>query len=83
MFYASILFCWISLNGPQCVVAEDSLGPYKEVTQCQERIEDMSERILEEMPFARFAVLSVTEVGTAVCIKALVSLHEPSAAKSK
>tara|TARA_B100002019_G_scaffold133900_1_gene115197 strand:+ start:998 stop:1225 length:228 start_codon:yes stop_codon:yes gene_type:complete len=52
MFYASLLFCWISLNGPQCLVAEDSLGPYKEIAQCQERIEDMSERILEEMPFA-------------------------------
>ena len=52
MFYASLLFCFIGAAGPQCLVAEDQRGPYREVTACHERLEEMTTTILRELPFS-------------------------------
>jgi len=52
MFYASLLFCFIGFNGPQCLVAEDQRGPYRELTACHERLEEMTTTILKEIPFS-------------------------------
>ena len=52
MYFASLLFCWVSINGPQCLVAEDTYGPWKTNRECHLRIEQMADRIREEMPFA-------------------------------
>jgi hypothetical protein len=52
MFYASLLFCWLSVTGPQCLVAEDTYGPYPTVAECQKRLKNMSEAITNEMPEA-------------------------------
>ena len=52
MYFASLLFCWVAINGPQCLVAEDTYGPYPTDKLCQARIEEMADKIREEMPFA-------------------------------
>ena len=52
MYFASLLFCWVAINGPQCLVAEDTYGPYPTDKKCQARIEEMADKIREEMPFA-------------------------------
>ena len=52
MFFASLLFCWVSLNGPQCLVAQDTYGPYPTDKLCQSRLTEMADKIREEMPFA-------------------------------
>lgn len=53
MFYASLLFCWMSVTGPQCLIAEDTYGPYKSVEACQRRIEEMSSHIVREIPLSQ------------------------------
>ena len=39
MYFASLLFCWVAINGPQCLVAEDTYGPYPTDKLCHARIE--------------------------------------------
>lgn len=34
------------------MVAEDQRGPYREVTACHERLEEMTTTILKEIPFS-------------------------------
>lgn len=34
------------------MVAEDQRGPYREVTACHERLEEMTTTILRELPFS-------------------------------
>ena len=45
MYFASLLFCWVAINGPQCLVAEDTYGPYPTDKKCQARIEEMATEI--------------------------------------
>tara|TARA_R100001463_G_scaffold132079_1_gene192481 strand:- start:2182 stop:2412 length:231 start_codon:yes stop_codon:yes gene_type:complete len=52
MFYASLLFCFIGFNGPQCLVAEDKRGPYTNITACRKRLDEMSTAILTELPMS-------------------------------
>ena len=52
MFFASLLFCWVNLNGPQCLIAQDTYGPYPTDKLCQSRLTEMADKIREEMPFA-------------------------------
>lgn len=52
MFTASLLFCWVAVNGPQCLVAEDTYGPYPSDAKCQTRLVEMKQHIEQEMPFA-------------------------------
>ena len=54
MFQASLLFCWLSLNGPQCLIAEDTYGPHSSSEKCHTRIVEMKKSIKEEMPYAEF-----------------------------
>ena len=51
MFTASLLFCWMAINGPQCLVAEDTYGPYPSNAKCQTRLEEMEKSIRQEMPY--------------------------------
>lgn len=51
MFFASLLFCWVGLNGPECLVAQDTYGPYPTDKQCQARLTEMATAIKEEMPY--------------------------------
>ena len=52
MFYASLLVCFIGVTGPQCMIAEDQRGPYREVTACHARLEEMTVTVLREIPFS-------------------------------
>jgi hypothetical protein len=51
MFAASVFFCFLSVNGVQCLIAEDNRGPYKNEAQCHERIVEMSEAIVRTFPY--------------------------------
>ena len=51
MFFASLLFCWVGANGPECLVAQDTYGPYPTDKQCQARLTEMATAIKEEMPY--------------------------------
>ena len=51
MFTASLLFCWMAINGPQCLVAEDTYGPYPSNAKCQTRLVEMEKSIRQEMPY--------------------------------
>ena len=51
MFTASLLFCWMAINGPQCLVAEDTYGPYSSNEKCQTRLKEMEQSIRQEMPY--------------------------------
>ena len=52
MYLASLLFCWVSIQGPQCLIAEDTFGPWPTNKECRTRIEEMADRVREEFPFA-------------------------------
>ena len=51
MYFASLLFCWVGLSGPECLVAQDTYGPYSTDKQCQARIEEMAINIKKELPY--------------------------------
>ena len=51
MFAASVFFCFLSVNGVQCLIAEDNRGPYKDKAQCHERIVEMSEVIVRTFSY--------------------------------
>tara|TARA_Y100001937_G_scaffold128638_1_gene206396 strand:+ start:2167 stop:2370 length:204 start_codon:yes stop_codon:yes gene_type:complete len=53
MFYASLLFCWVALDGQQCLIAQDTNGPYVEEEQCLERLKEMVFTIHSDLPFSR------------------------------
>lgn len=63
MWSAAILFCWIHLSGPQCLIAEDRYGPYKDKTACTNRLEEMEEVIRRQMPFADIRAKECTRAG--------------------
>ena len=53
MFYASVFFCWVALDGQQCLVAQDTNGPYLKEEQCLERLKEMEFTIHSDLPFSR------------------------------
>ena len=54
MFQASLLFCWMAINGPQCLVAEDTYGPHASSDKCHTHCGD------EEINQRRDAIRSVS-----------------------
>ena len=52
MWSAAVLFCWIHISGPQCLIAEDRYGPHKTETACMNRLEEMADVIITQIPFA-------------------------------
>tara|TARA_B100000927_G_scaffold38178_4_gene27343 strand:+ start:4946 stop:5149 length:204 start_codon:yes stop_codon:yes gene_type:complete len=52
MFYASVFFCWVAFEGPQCLVAQDTEGPYVEREQCETRLREMEFTIHSQIPMS-------------------------------
>ena len=53
MFYASLLFCWVAFGGQQCLIAQDTEGPYIKEEQCLNRLKEMEFTIYQKFPFTR------------------------------
>lgn len=52
MFYASLLFCFMSMGQNTCLVAEDSYSPYDTLHACEQRLVEMSKALETELPYA-------------------------------
>lgn len=50
MWYATIFFCFLTPNGPSCLVADDVRGPYVTEARCDERTKEMALAIINRFP---------------------------------
>ena len=53
MFYASLLFCWVAFGGQQCLVAQDTEGPYIKEEECLNRLKEMEFTIYQKVPLSK------------------------------
>ena len=52
MFYAEVLFCMV-VNLNSCLVAHDDRGPYENIQECHQRLEEMTEVMVQHGWIAR------------------------------
>ena len=52
MFYASVFFCWIAFGGHQCLVAQDTEGPYLKEEDCMTRLKEIEFIIHSKIPMS-------------------------------
>ena len=52
MFYASVFFCWVAFGGHQCLVAQDTEGPYLKEEDCMTRLKEIEFIIHSKIPMS-------------------------------
>lgn len=51
MYYASLLFCVMTMGQPVCLIADDTYSPHDTMKACEQRLVEMSKALLTELPY--------------------------------